>query len=379
MSSTTTRCESLLEAVPDALVGMDQKGVIRFVNSQTESLFNYDRDQLIGQPIDTLVPETLWAIYSQHQEDYFADPRTRSTGLDLELSGRRQDGREFPVNISMSRIDTGDVLLVITAVMDVAKHSQAVRKAQLIEAILESSDVVIMSSNLKGTITSWNPAATRMYGYCSKEIIGRSASVLCSEDRAGDEAALLVKIKDGQTVHVETAGVRKDGTAVAASITVSPIRDASGGVVGTCAIHRDMTEQNQAFETAQHLAAIVENSGDAIIGSTLDGMITCWNMAAERVFGYSSQDIVGKSLDLLLPEMRAGEAAADLAKIRAGQALTAIETTCVRKDGTVFPVSATLSPIRDPSGAIVGVSIIARNMAEQNRTRPVEGDRKTPS
>ena len=378
MSSTTTRCESLLEAVPDALVGMDQKGVIRFVNSQTESLFNYDRDQLIGQPIDTLVPETLWAIYSHHQEDYFADPRTRSSGLDLELSGQRQDGREFPVNISMSRIDTGDVLLVITAVIDVAKHSQAVRKAQLIEAIVESSDVAIMSSNLKGIITSWNPAATRMYGYGSREIIGKSASVLCPEGRAGDED-VLVKIRDGQAVDVQTAGVRKDGTAVPASITVSPIRDASGSVVGTCAIHRDVTKQRQAFETAQHLAAIVESSGDAIIGSTLEGMITCWNMAAERMFGYSSQDIVGESLDLLLLEPRAGEAAADLAKIRAGQAFTAIETTRVAKDGTVFPVSVTVSPIRDTSGAIVGVSIIARNMAGQNRTRPVEGDRKTPS
>ena len=379
MSSTTTRCESLLEAVPDALVGVDQKGVIRFVNSQTESLFCYDRDQLIGQPIDTLVPETLWAIYSQHQQDYFADPRTRSSGLDLELRGRRQDGREFPVNISMSHIDTGDVLLVITAVIDVAKHRQAVRRARLTEAIVESCDVAIMSSNLKGIITSWNPAATRMYGYCSREIIGKSASVLCPEDRVGDEDALFVRTKDGQAVHVEAVRVRKDGTAVPASITLSPIRDASGDVVGTCAIHRDLTKQRQAFQTAQHLAAIVEYAGDAIIGSTLDGMITCWNRAAEAMFGYSSPDIVGKPVDLLLLEQRAGEAAAILAKIRAGQVLTAMETTCVRKDGTVFPVSVTVSAIRDTNSAIVGVSNIARSMAGQNRTRRVEGGQKTPS
>ena len=86
MTSKMTKFESLLEAVPDALVGMDQKGVVRFVNRQTESLFGYDRDDLIGQPIETLVPESLWQIYAEHQEDYFADPRTRSSGLELELT-----------------------------------------------------------------------------------------------------------------------------------------------------------------------------------------------------------------------------------------------------------------------------------------------------
>src|ERR1035437_9312211 len=130
MSSNATRFESLLEAVPDALVGMDQKGVIRFVNRQTELLFGYDRDDLIGRPVETLVPEPLWQIYAQHKEDYFADPRTRSSGLDVELGGRHQDGSEFPINVSLSHIDTGDVLLVITAVGDVAKQKLAVKNAQ---------------------------------------------------------------------------------------------------------------------------------------------------------------------------------------------------------------------------------------------------------
>ena len=87
MSSKGKRFESLLEAVPDALVGMNQKGVIRFVNRQTESLFGFDRDDLIGRPIDTLLPDPLWQVYAHHREDYFADPRSRSSGLELELSG----------------------------------------------------------------------------------------------------------------------------------------------------------------------------------------------------------------------------------------------------------------------------------------------------
>ena len=134
MSSKLTKFEMLLEAVPDALVGMDQKGVIRFVNRQTEALFDYDRDQLIGRRIETLVPEPLWEIYAQNRDDYFADPRTRSSGLDLELIGLHRDGTEFPINLSISHIDTGDVLLVITAVADVTRREVAVRNAQLLSA-----------------------------------------------------------------------------------------------------------------------------------------------------------------------------------------------------------------------------------------------------
>src|SRR5664280_3272575 len=215
MFSKTTRFEHLLASVPDALVGMDQKGVIRFVNCQTESLFGYDRDQLIGQRIEMLVPESLWQIYTQHRQDYFADPRTRSSGLDVELSGRHRDGSEFPINVSMSTIDTGDVLLVITAVRDVAQRQQAVRNAGLAAAIVEFSDDAIIGVTLKGTITSWNPAAEQMYGYSSRETIGKSLSLLVPVDRAGELTDVLAKIRAGKHVkHLETNRVRKDGTIV---------------------------------------------------------------------------------------------------------------------------------------------------------------------
>ena len=128
-----TRFESLLEAVP-ALVGMDISGVIRFVNHQSELLFGYERGDLVGRHIETLVPHSLWQVYLAHREDYFADPRTRFMGLDLELNGRHRDGGQFPVIVRLSYIDTGDVLLVITAVADVTRREVAVRNAQLLSA-----------------------------------------------------------------------------------------------------------------------------------------------------------------------------------------------------------------------------------------------------
>jgi PAS domain S-box-containing protein len=113
------------------------------------------------------------------------------------------------------------------------------------------------------------------------------------------------------------------------------------------------------------MAAIVENSDDAIIGSTLERIITSWNPAAELMFGYSSEEIVGRSARLLTPQDRADESVTILARIGAGQHVEHLATTGVRKDGTLFPVSLTASPIRDPDGAIVGTSAIVRDMTEE--------------
>jgi PAS domain S-box-containing protein len=344
---------------------MDQKGLIRFVNRQTEGLFGYERDELIGRPIETLVPESLYEIYAEHREDYFTDPRTRSSGLDLEVTGRHRDGTELLVNISMSHIDTGDVLLVITAVRDVTKQKRAVQTAQLTAAIVEYSNDAIIGATLEGTITSWNSAAERMYGYSSNEIIGRSGSVLATEAQAGEMTAALAGIRDGQPVeHVETNRVRKDGTVFPVSISVAPIRDEDGTIVGASSIARDVTDQRQAFEAAQRMAAIVESSDDAIFGSTLDGTITSWNPAAERMFGYTAQEMIGMSGRLLSPEDRVDEIKTTLAKVRAGQHIEHLETVRVCKDGTLFPASLTISPIRGAEGAVVGASAISRNMTE---------------
>jgi len=127
---------------------------------------------------------------------------------------------------------------------------------------------------------------------------------------------------------------------------------------------RDITRQKEAFEAAQRMAAIVEYSDDAIIGSTLEGIITSWNPAAERLYGYSSEKIVRRSVDLLSPKDRTGEIKAILAKISEGRPVDNFETICTRKDRTTFPVKLTVAPIRDAGGIIVGASVIARDMTE---------------
>src|ERR1019366_9318481 len=180
--------------------------------------------------------------------------------------------------------------------------------------------------------------------------------------------AVLEHLKAGQHVdQLETKRIRKDGSVIPVSLTLAPIRDENDAVVGASVIHRDLTEQKGALASAQRIAAIVEYSDDAIIGETLDGIVTSWNPAAERMFGYSSRQIVSKPIDLLIPEDRAGEMISILAKISAGRPVDNFETVRVRQDGTVFTVSLTISPICDENGAVVAASVICRDVSELNQ------------
>jgi PAS domain S-box-containing protein len=233
-------------------------------------------------------------------------------------------------------------------------------------AIVEGSEDAILGRTLDGIITSWNPAAEKMYGYSSQEIIGKPIALLVPDDRDHEPEAITSKIRTGEAVkRLETVRIRKDGATCSVSLTVSPIRGEDGAIVGASVISRDITEQKAALEASRTMAAIVQFSGEAIIGTTLDGIITSWNPVAERIYGYASEEIIGRPGRIITPEDRTNEARAVVEKIRAGQNVEHLETTCIRKDGTVFPVSLSVAPIRDADGAIVGLSAIAQDVTEQ--------------
>jgi diguanylate cyclase (GGDEF)-like protein/PAS domain S-box-containing protein len=359
----------VFDVVPDAMVGVDRGGVIRFVNRQAEAMFGFDPGELVGQLIEVLVPQSFRAVHQKQRNGYAADPKTRKLGSGPELIGRRQDGTEFPVDIGLAHIGSGEDLLVIAAVRDMTPRHEAEqsrRHADRMAAVVEFSGDAIITGTLDGVITNWNPAAERLFGYTSQEIAGRSASLLGAKDRVHEVGVAMAKISAGEpVVKLETIGVRKNGKVFPVSLTVSAICDEQCTAVGTSVIARDLTEQRKLFEAAQRIAAIIESSDDAIIAKTLDGIVTNWNPAAERMYGYSSEEIVGKSIDLLSPPGQAGEIEALLAKIKAGQHVEHLETIRVRKDGTVFPISLTVSPICDPDGAVVGASTIARDVTQQ--------------
>jgi PAS domain S-box-containing protein len=234
--------------------------------------------------------------------------------------------------------------------------------------VVESSDDAIVSKDLNGTIISWNQAAERMFGYTAAEAVGRSIRMIIPADRQAEEDMVLARVREGEAItHFETIRVRKDGTLIPISLTVSPIHDEAGRVIGASKIARDMSAQAQAAVANRRLAAVVESSDDAIITKDLNSIITSWNPAAERMFGYTADEAIGRSVRMLIPDDLQDEEDVVLRKIRAGERMDHYETIRKHRDGTTLAISLTVSPIRNELGQIVGASKIARDITERAR------------
>src|ERR1035437_4708950 len=363
MSSKTTKFEGLLEAVPDALVGVDHAGVIRFVNRQTELLFGYERDDLIGAPLETLGPESLRPVHKVHRERYVAAPFTRTMGLDLELRGRRRDGTQFPVDIALSHTDTEDGPLVIAAVRDITgrkKTEEAHQQSERLAAIVEHSDDATIGKTFDGIVTSWNPAAERMYGYSSEEMVGTSIDQLSPDGRTGEIISILARIKAGQDVeHFETLRVGKDGTVLPVLLTVSPVRDADGAVVGASTITRDMTQEKEAFDAAR---SMIESSLDALVAISPEGMITDANEATVKATGIPRVELIGTTFSDCFTEPEKANAIYQLV-FEQGMAVD-YPLTIRHRDGTLTDVTYNDSVYRDAGGKVLGVFAAARDVTE---------------
>ena len=250
------------------------------------------------------------------------------------------------------------------------KKSTATDAENWLAAIVNSSDDVIISKKLDGIILSWNRAAERVFGYTADEAIGKHIGLIIPAARLDEEYIILGRIRAGERIeHFETVRCAKDGRMVEISLTVSPIMDDSGQIVGISKIGKNVSAIKHAERATSHLAAIVDSSDDAIISKSLDGIIQSWNKAAERIFGYTADEAIGNHIGILIPHEHISEEATIIRRVRAGERLEHFETVRRTKDGTRVEVSLTVSPILAPNGAIIGASKIARDIGEQKRVQ----------
>jgi len=241
-----------------------------------------------------------------------------------------------------------------------------VDQSALFRAIVESADDAITSTDLQETITSWNPAAERLYGYLAGEVIGKSNRIIIPADRQTEEDDVVRRLRRGEGIqHLETARVHKNGSRIEVVITASAIRGRGGAVVGISKIARDISRRKESERNGARLAAIVESSDDAIVSKDLNGLITTWNPAAERMFGYTAEEAVGQSIRLIIPASHENEENDILERIRRGERVQHFETVRCRKDGSCVPISVTVSPIRNRDGVITGASKIVRDITDR--------------
>jgi len=253
-SAAERRFQLVVEAAPNAMVMVNRAGEIVLVNAQAERVFEYSRTELLGQPIEMLVPERFRSGHVEMRASFFADPRPRPMGLGRDLFGREKDGSEFPVEIGLNPIETDEGLMVLAAVVDITERKAAERalqesehRARSLAAIVESSDDSIVGTTLDGLVTSWNKAAERIFGYSAEEMIGKSILCLAVPGHGDEMLEILNRIKRGERVdHYETTRRHKDGIILHISLSVSPIYDPDSRLIGASKVSRDITAAKNA-------------------------------------------------------------------------------------------------------------------------------------
>ena len=239
--------------------------------------------------------------------------------------------------------------------------------------LLDVLPAALYVTDPEGRITYFNDAAAQLWGRRPKLHIDRwcgSWKLLRPDGAplAPDQHPMALTLKEGKSCRGEQAvAERPDGTRVPFMAFPTPFYDRSGALVGAVNVLVDISEHQRAERVARRLAAIVESSDDAIVSKDLNGTIATWNRGAERLFGYLAQEVIGKSITILIPPERQHEEVGILDRIRRGEPIDHFETQRVRKDGRLVDVSLSISPVTDETGAIIGASKIARDITEQKR------------
>ena len=362
----------LVNALPAAVYTTDPSGRITYYNEAAAALWGCRPD--LGTSDWCGSWKLFWPdgrIMPHDQCPMATAVKKQQAIRGLEAVAERPDGTRVPFLPFPTPIFNASGVFVgaVNMLVDITERKRAEEATQRLASIVDSSDDAIISKGLDGIIRSWNSAASRLFGYEAAEVIGKPVTILIPQDRQDEETFILQQIRRGERIeHYETVRRRKDGGLIDVSLTVSPIRNAQGKIIGASKIARDITKRKREINAALLLASIVETSDDAIISKTLDGIITSWNKGAERIFGYMAEEIIGKSIKVLIPREYHAEEDTILDRLRRGQRIEHYETIRQRKHGSLINVSLTVSPVADPQGKIVGASKIARDITERKRT-----------
>ncbi len=296
----------------------------------------------------------------------------RTNAYQMEKRYIRKDGEPVwaLLSVSLFRNESGEPVHFISQVQDLTEQRQASKSLRIQAHMLDQIGQAVITTDLDGTIIFANRYAGELYGWAPSDMLGRSVmEVTVPKATEAQAEAIMAQLRRGEMWQGEFLVRNRDGREFPVLTTDAPILDETGRLAGIVGVSTDITERKQAEAASARLAAIVASSDDAIIGKDLDGVITSWNRGAENVYGYTAAEMVGRSIERLIPEGVADAEDLMLERIRHGESVGRLETQRVTKDGRLIDVSITFSPIRDANGTVSGAAKIARDITDAKRAQ----------
>ncbi len=373
------RLASIVEFANDAIYSVSLDGEILSWNPGAQRIYGFTTEEMIGQNLSRIISPNRRNEVPQ----LLATVTSGKVVANFVTVHKTKPGNEALLSLTLSPIKDGSGKVIQAAV--IARDVTESERANAVKAILESErdqllerfqiqmdcmPIACVLADQDNHFTYWNPAAERTFGYFFKEVEGKSLedTLNTPTDLSRAEASYKRLQKGDMAVQGEVSEHRrKDGKTIMCEWYITPMRDPKGNLLGIMGMALDITERRKAEEVHSQLAAILQQTTDAVIGSDLDGRIFSWNRGAESMLGYHSEEIMGRSTALLVPPDRKEE----MEKLRnlatKEENVSNYETVMLKRNGDLIEVAVTVSPIKDHEGKIVGVSAISRDITEKKQ------------
>ena len=252
--------------------------------------------------------------------------------------------------------------------IDMSERKQAEAEHRRLATIVIDSNDAVTVQDFKGRLTAWNRGAERMYGYTESEALSMNIRDIVPGDRCDEALEFVGRIaRDEDVKSLETQRISKDGRTLDVWLTVTKLVDEAGRPVAVATTERDITERKKAEAVNARMSSLVISTADAVVALKTDGTITDWNAAANRIFGYAGEEAIGQNVRMLIPPDRSQEFKLIVERLQRGELVEGFETVRTHKDGQPKHVSLTESLIKTPTGQIVGVSAIMRDISERKQ------------
>jgi len=358
--------QKILEATPDAIVMIDQDGKIIYINAQTAKLFGYEKEELIGQQVEILIPEPYRSRHPDHRRYFFKNPRSRVMGSGMTLYGQRKNKEIFSVEISISPLETKEGLLGLAAIRDITVQKQAYQYARsLIEASLDP----LVTINPEGKITDVNEATVKVTGVNRESLIGSDFSNYFTEPEEAREGYKLV-FKEGFVRDYPLAIRHISGTVTNVVYNASVYKDINGEDLGVFAAARDITQRKKAEEqqhaSSAYARSLIESSLDPLVTISPEGKITDVNHATELVTGVMREWLIGSDFSNYFTEPR--KAREGYRRVLKKGSVRDYSLAIRHATGKIVDVAYNGTVYRDATGKVQGVFASARDVTESKKT-----------
>lgn len=372
-----TSLAAIVQSSEDAIISKNLDGVIQTWNSAAEHMFGYSAAEAIGQPIRLIIPDDRL----EEERGILRQLRDGNRIEHFETIRITKDGRRLHISLTVSPIRdrNGRVVGASKIARDISQQKrdhEALEETQKRLAVtLQSIGDAVLATDREGRVTFLNTVAETLMRAGQQDIVGRSiVDVFNIQDETTGlalESPVEQVLRERRAVGMAHSTMlrRTDGTSIPIDDCAAPILGEQGELIGVVMVFRDVSAHRMAQRAASLLAEVVTSSNDAVVTKDLSGCVTSWNQAAEKIFGYTSAEMVGRSILAIIPTDRHAEEADILAKLARGERIDHYETVRQRKDGSLRQISVTISPLYDVDGRVVGASKIARDVTEQRRTQ----------